>query len=120
MDCIFCKIANHEMDANIVYEDEIVTCFLDAFPDSNGHLLIVPNEHTLDFDSIPTSTLHHILEVAKKMKRLLEEKMHCDGITFIQNNGNVQEVKHFHLHLKPHYQNPQEKMDPKEVFEILK
>ena len=120
MNCIFCKIANHEMDANIVYEDEIVTCFLDAFPDSNGHLLIVPKEHTLDFDTISTSTLHHILEVAKKMKHLLEDKMHCDGLTFIQNNGDIQEVKHFHLHLKPHYKEPQEKIDPKEVLEILK
>ena len=120
MDCLFCKIANHEMDANIVYEDEIVTCFLDAFPDSNGHLLIVPKEHTLDFDTISDTTLRHIFKIAKEMKHLLEDKMNCDGITLIQNNGDVQEVKHFHLHLKPHYQTPSEKMDPKEVLELLK
>lgn len=120
MDCIFCKIINREMEANIVYEDDLVCCFLDAFPDSNGHLLIVPKKHTLDFDTIDDKTLKRIAEIAKDMKHLLEEKMHCDGLTFIQNNGDVQEVKHFHLHLKPHYKNPAEKMDPKEVYDILK
>ncbi len=120
MDCLFCKLANKEADVLMVYEDDIVACFLDAFPDSNGHLLIVPKEHTLDFETISDDTLKHIFKVAKEMKHLLEDKMHCDGVTFIQNNGDVQEVKHFHLHLKPYYNNPQEKMDPKEVLEILK
>lgn len=120
MDCLFCKITNHEINSNIIYEDEIVSCFLDAFPDSNGHLLIVPKNHTLDIDTIDNDTLHHIFDIAKKMKTLLYEKMNCDGLTFIQNNGDVQEIKHFHLHLKPHYKEPQEKMDIKKVYEILK
>ena len=120
MDCLFCKITNHEINSNIIYEDEIVSCFLDAFPDSNGHLLIVPKNHTLDIDTIDNDTLHHIFDIAKKMKTLLYEKMNCDGLTFIQNNGDVQEIKHFHLHLKPHYKEHQEKMDVEVVFEILK
>ena len=31
------------------------------------------------------------------------EKLACDGITLVQNNGSVQEVKHFHLHIIPKY-----------------
>lgn len=120
MDCIFCKLANHELETNVIYEDEIVTCFLDAFPDSNGHLLIVPKKHTLDLDTIEEETLNHILKIAKKMKPLIEEKLHCDGLTLIQNNGDVQEIKHFHLHLKPYYKNNPEKMDVKTVYQILK
>ena len=120
MDCIFCKLANHELDTNMIYEDELVACFLDAYPDSNGHLLIVPKKHTLDLDTIETETLHHILDVAKKMKALLYQKLHCDGVTLIQNNGAVQEIKHFHLHLKPYYQQEQSKMEVKEVYELLK
>lgn len=120
MDCIFCKLANHELDTNMIYEDELVACFLDAYPDSNGHLLIVPKKHTLDLDTIERETLHHILDVAKEMKALLYQKLHCDGVTLIQNNGDVQEIKHFHLHLKPYYQQEQRKMEVAEVYQILK
>lgn len=119
-DCLFCKLANHIIDTNIIYEDDIVTAFLDAYPDSNGHLLIVPKEHTLDLDSISDETLLHIMKVARKLKALLVEKMHCDGVTLIQNNGAVQEVKHFHLHLKPYYKKVQDKMNLYEVLTILK
>lgn len=119
-DCLFCKLANHIIDTNIIYEDDMVTAFLDAYPDSNGHLLIVPKEHTLDLDSISDETLLHIMKVARKLKALLIEKMHCDGVTLIQNNGAVQEVKHFHLHLKPYYKKVQDKMNLEEVLTILK
>ena len=53
------------------------------------------------------------------MEKLLEEKLNIDGLTLIQNNGDVQEVKHFHLHLKPYYNNNQEIKEVKEVYELL-
>lgn len=119
MNCIFCKIINNEIPSYKIYEDEIVLAFLDVNPDSNGHTLIIPKEHYLDLDDIPESTLNHIMKVAKDIKILLQEKLNCDGLTLIQNNGNVQEVKHYHLHLKPHYNNAQ-KLELEEVYNILK
>ena len=119
MDCIFCKIANKEIPAYIVYEDEIVTCFLDTSPDSNGHTLIVPKEHTLDLTTIDENTWNHIFQVAKKVKKKLEDTLHCDGLTLIQNNGDVQEVKHFHLHLKPYYNTKQEIKPIEEIYKII-
>ena len=59
------------------------------------------------------------MDVARDIKKLLEEKLNIDGVTLIQNNGDVQEVKHFHLHLKPYYNSKQELMDVKEVYNIL-
>ena len=50
---------------------------------------------------------------------MLEEKLNADGLTFIQNNGDVQEVKHFHLHLKPYYKN-NTISDVKDIYELLK
>ena len=44
-ECLFCKIANKEQDALILYEDEIVIVFMDAFPNCDGHVLIVPKVH---------------------------------------------------------------------------
>ena len=43
-DCVFCKIVNKEAPSNIIYEDELVCCFLDIDPINEGHVLIVPKE----------------------------------------------------------------------------
>ena len=119
MDCIFCKIINGEIPSCTVYEDEIVKVFLDIHPEANGHMLIIPKKHILNLDDMDLDTLNHIMEVAKKMKKLLEERLHIDGLTLIQNNGAVQEVKHYHLHLKPYYINKQAKKDYKDIYELL-
>lgn len=120
MDCIFCKIIQGEVPSYTIYEDEIVKCFLDVNPDCNGHVLIIPKQHTLDLSSIDEKTMMHIYKVAKELKKRLEERLHIDGLTLIQNNGDVQEVKHFHLHLKPYYKEEQELKPIAEIYEKLK
>ena len=80
MDCIFCKIINGDIPSYTIYEDEMVKCFLDVHPDSNGHLLIIPKKHFICLEDIEINYLNHIMETAKKMKKLLEEKLNCDGI----------------------------------------
>ena len=118
-DCLFCKIVSGDIPSYKIYEDELVYAFLDINPDSNGHTLIIPKKHFLDLDEIDINTLTHILEVAKKLKLRLESKLNCDGLTLIQNNGDIQEVKHFHLHLKPYYKNSKIK-SVEEIYEIIK
>lgn len=103
MDCIFCKIINGEIPCYKVYEDEFVLAFLDINPDSDGHTLVIPKKHVKDLDEIDIDLLKHVMESVKKIKKLLESKLDMDGITLIQNNGDIQEVKHFHIHLKPYY-----------------
>ena len=103
MDCLFCKIIAGEIPCYKIFEDDLVLAFLDINPDSNGHTLIIPKQHFQDLDDIDLETLNHINEISKKLKKMLEEKLHCDGISLLQNNGAVQEVKHYHMHLKPYY-----------------
>ncbi len=105
MDCLFCKIASGEIPSYKIYEDDIVFAFLDINPDSDGHALIIPKKHFKDLDDIDDITLNYVNKVAKKLKKLLEKKLNCDGISLLQNNGIVQEIKHYHLHLKPYYNN---------------
>ena len=119
MDCLFCKIVNGEINSYKIYEDDIVFAFLDINPDSVGHTLIIPKKHYLDLNDIDMNTLAHIMEIAKMLKLRIEEKLNCYGLTIIQNNGDIQEVKHFHLHLKPFYKNKKDKT-LKEVYELLK
>lgn len=120
MDCIFCKIVNGEIPSYTIYEDDLVKCFLDINPDSNGHTLIIPKKHFVCLDDIDSSILNHIMEVAKTLKKNLENKLNIDGLTLIQNNGDVQEIKHYHLHLKPYYKNALKEMSIEEVYNILK
>ena len=117
---IFCRIINGEIPSYKLYEDEQVICFLDINPEANGHCLIIPKKHYTDIIDIDLDTLKHIFEVAKDIKKLLEDKLNIDGLTFIQNNGDVQEVKHYHLHLKPFYNSKQEIKNVEEIYNILK
>ena len=119
MDCIFCKINDCSILSFTIYENEVLRVFLDINPDTNGHLLIIPKKHYKDLMEIDNDTLVSIMNTAREMKKLLEEKLNIDGLTLIQNNGDVQEVKHFHLHLKPYYNNNQEIKEVKEVYELL-
>lgn len=113
MDCIFCKIVNGEIPSYKIYEDDNVLAFLDINPDCDGHTLIIPKKHYKDLDDIDMDTLNCINDAAKKIKKELEEKLRCVGITLLQNNGEIQEVKHYHLHIKPYYKN-------KKTIEITK
>lgn len=117
---IFCKIINGEIPSYKLYEDELVLCFLDINPDSNGHCLIIPKKHYTDINDIDFDTLKHIIEVSKIVKKDLENKLNIDGLTYIQNNGDIQEVKHFHLHLKPYYNTKQDLKSVEEIYNILK
>lgn len=119
MDCIFCKIIAGEIPSYKLYEDDYVYVFLDINPETSGHTLVIPKVHTLDVDSIDNDTLIHVVDVARKIKALLEEKLGCDGIKLLQNNGDLQEVKHYHLHLIPYYKNGKN-LSVEEVYELLK
>lgn len=102
-DCLFCKIINGEVPSYTLYEDEIVKVMLDAYPDSPGHTLIIPKKHFLDLDDIDMNTLTHIMETSKRIKKLLESKLNSESIVLMQNNGEAEKIKHFHLHLIPKY-----------------
>ena len=117
---IFCKIINGEIPSYKLYEDEFVLAFLDISPQTNGHTLIIPKKHYLDFDDITDETLEHIKETARYIKKLLTNKLNCDGITFLQNNGCCQEVKHYHLHVIPQYAEKQELQEVIDVYNKLK
>lgn len=119
MDCIFCKIIDGEIPSYTIYEDDIVKVFLDVNPTSNGHTLIIPKKHYSDIMDINNDTLTHIFDVARKIKINLEETLHCDGITFAQNNGDAQEVKHYHLHIIPYYNEKKNILPIEEVYTTI-
>lgn len=119
MDCIFCKIIDGEIPSKTLYEDDIVKVFLDINPMSPGHMLIIPKTHYTNLEDIELDVLTHINKTAKKMYEILKEKLNIDGLQIVQNNGCVQEVKHYHMHLVPSYKEENNKTVD-EIYEILK
>lgn len=119
MDCLFCKIIKGEIPSYTFYEDEIVKVFLDVNPEHNGHSLIIPKKHYLDIYELDDETLTHINKIGKQIGKLLTEKLNAEGITFIQNNGIDQMIKHYHLHVIPKYKEEINK-DVKDIYNILK
>lgn len=103
MDCIFCKIVDGSIKAQTIYEDDKVKVFLDANPVTNGHMLIIPKEHYTDVNDMPDELLIYEQHIAKKMFKLLKEKLNVEGLTLVQNNEYGQAIKHYHLHLIPRY-----------------
>ena len=101
---IFCKIIAGEIPGKKVFEDDTVMVIMDVNPVSNGHCLVIPKVHYQDLYDIDIKTLNHILKIVRDVSKILMEKFDCDGVTLVQNNGSVQEVKHFHLHVIPKYE----------------
>ncbi len=111
MDCLFCKIIEGNIPSKTIYEDELVKVFLDINPNTNGHCLIIPKKHIVTVKEVDSILTTHILEVEKKIYDLLKEKLNIKGLTIVQNNELGQEVKHYHVHLIPRYEDDNWKMN---------
>ncbi len=99
MDCLFCKIVKGDIKSFKIYEDNLVYAFLDINPISNGHTLIIPKKHYDDFTFLDEKLILHINIVAKKIINLLKEKLGYTGFSLVTNYLDLQEIKHFHLHI---------------------
>ncbi|MBR3470334.1 MAG: HIT family protein [Lachnospiraceae bacterium] len=104
--CIFCKLANGVFPTRTVYEDESFRVILDLGPATKGHALILPKSHAANLYELPDDVAAKVLPLAKKIATQMKEKLGCDGLNLVQNNGEAagQTVMHFHLHLIPRYE----------------
>jgi diadenosine tetraphosphate (Ap4A) HIT family hydrolase len=98
-DCVFCKIVNREIPSELIFEDKLTMAFMDAFPVSEGHLLIIPKHHYEKFHNLPEEILEIILKNLKKVAVAAG----ISNYNILQNNGKVagQTVFHVHFHLIP-------------------
>ena len=103
--CIFCKIANGEIPAATLYEDENFRVILDLGPASKGHALILPKFHAANIYELPDEMAAKVMILSKKIATAMTEALKCDGFNIVQNNGECagQTVFHFHMHLIPRY-----------------
>ena len=98
--CIFCKIAKGEIQADKIYEDEKFFVLLDIKPVSDGHILIIPKEHIVWMQDVDDKTISEIFILTKKMMLTLKKSLNCD---YVQESVVGNEVPHFHIHLIPRH-----------------
>ena len=101
MDCIFCKIANGEIPATKVYEDDTVVAFNDLEPQAPTHILVIPKAHissAADVNEENSAVISHIFEVIAKLSKELDM---TNGFRVVNNCGEQagQTVHHIHFHL---------------------
>ncbi|MGH4137159.1 HIT family protein [Clostridium sp.] len=103
MDCIFCKIVKGELPSNLVFEDDLIMCFLTNEPINEGHVLIIPKNHYLDIDEIPTEVVTSMMVLSKRIVKVIKEKYSPDGYSIMQNGGEFNDIGHYHMHVFPRY-----------------
>lgn len=102
-DCIFCKIAEKAVPADIVYEDDGVIAFRDLDPKAPSHVLVIPKKHIaslIELSGEDAALLGHIMcEVIPSVAR--REGFAEKGFRVVTNIGEDggQTVGHLHIHL---------------------
>lgn len=104
--CIFCKIANHEIPGKIIFEDDECIAFLDLSQTTDGHTLVIPKKHYDHFLDVDKETLSHMIQVSQKVANQIQQQLNAKGFNIITNMNEVagQSVKHFHIHIIPRYE----------------
>lgn len=105
-DNIFAKILRDEMPSVKVYEDDIALAFMDVFPQSEGHTLVIPKQvRARNFLDMPTEKLGAYMERVQHVTRAVEKALQPDGVVVTQFNGAPagQTVFHLHFHIIPRW-----------------
>ena len=101
MDCIFCKIAKKEISSKIIAETKKSIAFLDAFPLSRGHTLVIPKCH---YEKVQDMTDMDNTDLFNTVHKVISKVDKLTGATLLAiHNGkdSGQEIPHVHVHLIP-------------------
>lgn len=101
MDCIFCKIVSGEIPTKIITQTEKSIAFLDAFPLTKGHTLVIPKTH---HDKIQNLSSEENSDLFSTVQKVISKVDNLTGSTLMAvHNGKDagQEIPHVHVHLVP-------------------
>ncbi|WP_033541895.1 HIT family protein [Planococcus sp. CAU13] len=102
--CLGCSLANKELEALVIYEDEWVICILDHDPFNEGHTLILPKGHFRFIDEFDAETAQAVSRAAQMLSGAIRSIYQPDGISICQNGGTFDDLTHFHMHVVPRMQ----------------
>jgi len=101
-DCIFCKIAQGEIPADIVFEGENVVAFKDIAPKAPVHVVIIPKQHVNPMEDMDEESIAVIPEIYMAARTIaVDMGIDESGYRILTNHGPEagQEVEHLHFHV---------------------
>ncbi|MEE9347526.1 MAG: HIT family protein [Robiginitomaculum sp.] len=104
-DNIFAKILRGDMPCVKVFEDENTLALMDVFPQSPGHVLVIPKAASRNMLDTDSETLSHVISATQHVAKAVNKALCPDGIVVTQFNGAPagQTVFHLHFHIIPRY-----------------
>ncbi len=103
-DCLFCNIVQGTESAELVFEDEHCMAFMDIYPLTSGHILLIPKQHSEQLAAQQTTLQQHLFTVAHKVVDAQRRAGYgIKGTHYLLNDGKAtnQHIPHVHLHLIP-------------------
>lgn len=100
-ECVFCKIASGELQADIVYQDKHIVAFKDYAPKAPVHLLVIPRKHIKNLSALEESDSELMAHMMMSLPLIAKQQGLLDGFRTITNTGKGgrQEVYHMHFHI---------------------
>ena len=101
MDCIFCKIVEGKIPSRKIIETEKSLAFLDAFPLTKGHALVIPKKHYLKIQEMSKEDNSDLFEVVRILAGKMEQIAPSSLVAIHNGKESGQEVPHVHVHIIP-------------------
>lgn len=104
---VFEKIVAGEIPCSKIYEDNETMAFLDIYPNSKGHTLVIPKKLYKDIYELDEQISAKLMQTVVKVSKAIKKGLKCDGINVIMNNESSagQIIFHAHIHIIPRYEN---------------
>ncbi|HYG46240.1 MAG TPA: HIT family protein [Bordetella sp.] len=96
--CLFCRIAQRQIPAHIIHEDDEILAFLDIQPVRPGHVLVIPKQHYAYFEDMPAGVSNRILALGQQLARAMKAQYQVERVGFVFTGIHV---AHAHAHLIP-------------------
>jgi histidine triad (HIT) family protein len=96
--CIFCKIAKGEEKGWVVHEDDKAVAFLDAFPVTEGHVIVASKKHVEDLFLLSDDDFLHMVRVAREIAKKMRKAMKAHFVNIICAESVI---KHAFIHVIP-------------------
>jgi len=100
-ECIFCKIAEHEINARFVHETDDLAAFQDLNPQAPTHIIIIPKKHIIRLSEATPEDMEILGKLQYAAKEIAEKLGVAESFRLVANNGRKagQTVDHLHYHL---------------------
>ncbi len=104
-ECVFCSIVQGKREAALVYQDDEFMVFMDKYPISTGHTLVIPKRHYTTILEMPNDEVSKLFALVHRVAIAILLAVNAQGFSIAQNNGKVahQVVPHVHVHIVPRF-----------------